>query len=366
MRKRALLLTLLITACTGQTATSEPAISGGSPTSAERAGGATAVPTQDLSPTKVGFTCQLPTVEISTDGGTYIYRPGFVSFPSATFALDPSGGLVWESARQDYATMSTPTLHGLPQGGPPFFDAALRRWVPATAAQSNPGGTAYAYVNATIGQNLSVHVVDAVTGTERVFPTGTNFGLGVADFAPEGIYLVQGSAIGGPGTAVYLMNPVTGAIKPLNPTLGVMGVRGGYAWIAATGPAQPGVEVLSVVGIKRLDLATGVTTEWFETPNSNVVLWGFDSHGLPVVEVDVNAMSYGRGEFFLLQQPQKPVLISEGGIELSGPQGDGDRLWFGTAQGIWLFTPTTGLERVFPYEGNSQLHESIAPVGFCR
>lgn len=366
MRKRALLLTLFLAACTGQTVTSEPSISGGSHSSAARAQGTTGTPTPNVSLTQVGFTCRLPTVEVSTDAGNYIYRSGFISFPSATYAPDPSGGLVWESARQDYATTSTPTLHGWPQGGPPFFDAALHRWVPATAAQSNPGGTAYAFVEAPVGQKISVHVVDAATGAERVFPTGSDYGLGVADFGPAGIYLVQGSAIGGPGTAVYLMNPMTGAIKPFNSTFGVLGVRGGYAWIAVNGAARLGAEVPPVVGVKRLDLATGVTTDWFEIPNSSLTLRGFDSHGLPVVEVDINAMSYGQGEFWLLQQPQKPELISEGGIELSGPQGDGDRLWFGSAEGIWLFTPTTGLERVFTYAGNAQLNESIAPVGFCR
>jgi len=46
-------------------------------------------------------------------------------------------------------------------------------------------------------------------------------------------------------------------------------------------------------------------------------------------------------------------------------QVDRDRLWFGTASGIYLYRPGAGLQRVFAYDADPATSDRIEPAGFC-
>ena len=58
---------------------------------------------------------------------------------------------------------------------------------------------------------------------------------------------------------------------------------------------------------------------------------------------------------------------SPGVLWLTEPQADGDRLWFGSSLGLYLYTPARGLQKVLglpaPLPG---VDVTIAPAGFCR
>jgi hypothetical protein len=56
-----------------------------------------------------------------------------------------------------------------------------------------------------------------------------------------------------------------------------------------------------------------------------------------------------------------------GGVALSAPQADGDRLWFGSDRGIYLYTADGSLQKVFALSASQAGSiTSIAPAGLCR
>jgi hypothetical protein len=46
-------------------------------------------------------------------------------------------------------------------------------------------------------------------------------------------------------------------------------------------------------------------------------------------------------------------------------QGDRDRLWFGNARGIYLYTSAGGFQKVFAYNADPATSDRIEPAGFC-
>lgn len=72
---------------------------------------------------------------------------------------------------------------------------------------------------------------------------------------------------------------------------------------------------------------------------------------------DFNATT---GIVLLLGSPgDSGTQISSGAVPLSAMQTDAGRIWFGSAHGIYLWTPVGGLQSVFPYG------QSIMPAGHC-
>jgi hypothetical protein len=330
----------------------------------------------DLPLSRLDFTCRLPIIEEIRGGVGVSYMGGFVNFPAVTFTPAADSVIHSRNAVGDFTTDATPTLFGLPQLGHPTFDLAQRRWLPAASSQTTPDGAFYAY--ATIGPSTDVpatiHLVDVGRGVEKLFEfpvpsIGAPADIEVADIDSAGVYLVEGQFEQYPA-GVWMLDPASGASRPLAQVTGVMAVRKGYAWVGRDDPRDPTppsvpASVRLYDSIARVDLATGAETTWFYRPGAAVTLQGFDAQGAPVVEVVSSPFLHGgSAETRIVATPGTPgSLVLPGGLGLSAPQADGDRLWFGGTGGIYLYTPQAGLRKVFDHGPQFSL---IMPAGTCR
>lgn len=321
----------------------------------------------DLPVTTVDFACRLPVVTSISQGSTTgpTYQGGFISFPAAKLEEDPAGTM--HSNEVDVTTAATPVLHG--NGFVPFYDRAKSRWVPAPASQALADGSAYAYTtwNPHTGV-FTAHVVDVTSGNARSFDLSLPWNPYVADFRAEGVYLLSGSALGGPGEGAWLLDPRTGTVKQLRQVYHAWEARDGYAWAANFDPRDKTVwapsELAPANSLVRIDLATGAQTIWYYQAGSYPWFVGLDSYDRPVVMVGGSA---GSNEIRLIDQPGSSGQIVYSGNfgELNYVQGDHDRLWFGNARGIYLYRPGRGFQKVFAYNADPATSDRIEPAGFC-
>jgi hypothetical protein len=296
---------------------------------------------------------------------------GFINFPSAAYSADPLGVIRRPSGQNLFSTVATPTLNGsvlfgLPFSGVPFYDAAVRRWVPANVGQSSSDGLHYAYTTAD-AQGLQIHIVDVRSAADKTYQTDLPTWNFVADY-DSGIVYLTGTAIGGPGIGIWAFNPATGTSRQLSTAFGVLAIRGGYAWIGRFDPRdqtpQGYSELPSINTIVRIALASGAETVWYYHPGQYLDVTGFDARGAPVITVPYDQQPNDAAEFRLVERPgTSGRVISQGGIRLGPPQGDRDRLWFGGPNGIYFYSSTRGLIKVFNFNGNDNLN--IYPVGYC-
>jgi hypothetical protein len=243
--------------------------------------------------------------------------------------------------------------------------------VPAPACQALADGSAYAYTSNDSSTDLMVHVVSVRSGNSRSFKVPAMNRPLVADYGPAGVYIVAGSAMGGPGEGVWLLNPLTGSTKLLRQVQAVWEVRDGYAWVArfdtrdkTVWPPGEGTNANSLV---RVDLATGAETVWFYRAGTYPWLLGLDSLGRPVVQAAQVGVTAGLNDLLILDHPGSPgQLVTSSNPGVDYVQGDGDRLWFGGAYGIYLYRPDRGFQKVFAYDGKQGSGNYAEPAGFCR
>jgi len=111
----------------------------------------------------------------------------------------------------------------------------------------------------------------------------------------------------------------------------------------------------------QVNMTTGAETTWIYRPGEAVSLIGLDNSRHPVVSVSHGPVfNPSTGTVFLLGSPgDGGIQISSGAVPLSAMQADVGRIWFGSAQGIYLWTPVGGLQLSFPYR------QPITPAGHC-
>jgi hypothetical protein len=369
MRRWFAVLALLVSACTP---VASPIASSSPTASATPVAVTTPVP-DDVPLAKVDFSCRLPVLR--TQGTSY--QGGFVTFPAATFAFDPKGGIHGDQ-NGDFSTDATPVLHGagVTLAGVAFYDLAQRRWVPAGPPQSTPDGSQYAYAtwDPANPSTSRVHIVNVARGTEKAFdvaldPNQDAMGFTVGDFDAAGVYLAADRIEQLP-SGVWLMAPATGAIRRVAQVETAYAIHGGYAWLAGIDPRDPSPPQLRRSGtasdsIVRVNLANGERTTWFYRPGMQVRLIGFDSVGSPIANVS-DPTSNDLSETWLTGGPSgQDVLVHAGSLDLEQPQGDGDRIWFGSYWGIYLFTAARGLQKVAAF-ADLKFAETVLPSGFCR
>jgi hypothetical protein len=341
------------------------------PASSARASASAPVPTPqalaDLPVTTVDFACRLPVVTGIGGGDSVTFQGGFITFPAGKFTPDATGRMQTNSTDWDLVTSATPVLHG--SGGSPFYDRAQSRWVPGPASQALADGSAYAYVSRKPYTDVTnVNVVDVASGNVRTFRLSTPQYPFVADYGAAGVYLVSGSAIGGPGQGVWLMNPGTGAVRKLRDVAWIWAVRDGYAWAGRFDSRDktvwPPMEIAPLNSLVRIDLATGAETVWFYREGTYPWFIGLDSRGRPVVSMAPNAVNEVR---LIDASGSAGQLVYSGNFSFGGHQiqGDGERLWFGSDRGLYVFQPNRGLQRVFAYDARPAEFGSIQPAGFC-
>jgi hypothetical protein len=334
-------------------------------------------PASDFPLSTVDLTCRLPVVTFSQAGADSTYAGGFITFPTAQYRADPNGVIRLRVGPGDLATDAAPVLYGSNQTGTPTYDLARRRWLPVGSGQEAPDGSSYAYSvpGATGADPTSVHVVTIATGADRVVssnppPSGAAVGWALADFDGTHAYLVGQQIDQFPG-GLWRLDTLTGAVNQLSQARGVLLVRGGNAWAGVVNPADPSPphpgKGQGFDSIVQIDLTTGAQTTWIYRPGSMVYLVGVDQGGHPVVSVAPGPdFDVSHQPLLVLDRPQDSgTLVSTAGQNLLLMQPDVDRIWFGNEHGIYLWTPTRGLLKVFGFQGDASLSQWIAPAGRC-
>jgi hypothetical protein len=151
-----------------------------------------------------------------------------------------------------------------------------------------------------------------------------------------------------------------------------MWVQSGYAWLGSHDPRDPSPPVYARGGeffdsITRLDLATGTATEWYYAPGEVVVIRGFDQDGRPVIGPD-STLGGPRETFRLIKSPGDTGTTIYSGplLDLSGPYADVNGLWFSSYRGVYLWTASDGLRKVFAFNSNTHTSLTLYLAGSCR
>ena len=252
---------------------------------------------------------------------------GFLDLSNGHFASDPAAG------SQDWVTYSWPA----------------HRWLPVRYNQVAPDQMRYAYVGDTGSQfppqsQGNLHVVDVAAGTDRIVLKGGPWtsqasGVwGIIRYSPDGIYLQKEAAASEGNWGVWLVDPLTGAMRQIVPdSIRNTSFGSGAAW---TGNST---DVLSSSGVYRIDPSTGDRVLWFRKPNPWLWYAGSDASGKPLIQWIQQAPA--PSELWILAGP------SQGSLLYSGPQEaipfpgsyavDSHGVWSGSAStrgAFWLLT----------------------------
>ena len=272
-------------------------------------------------PLLANFECRLPArIALGT-------IPGFLDLNNGHFASDPAAG------SQDWVTYSWPA----------------HRWLPVRYNQVAPDQMRYAYVGDTGSQfppqsQGNLHVVDVAAGTDRIVLKGGPWtsqasGVwGIIRYSPDGIYLQKEAAASEGNWGVWLVDPLTGAMRQIVPdSIRNTSFGSGAAW---TGNST---DVLSSSGVYRIDPSTGDRVLWFSKPNPWLWYAGSDASGKPLIQWIQQAPA--PSELWILEGP------SQGSLLYSGPQEaipfpgsyavDSHGVWSGSAStrgAFWLLT----------------------------
>jgi hypothetical protein len=276
----------------------------------------------------VGFSCRLPIVTSIGQTPT----AGFVNFSNGSFAADPGGRITSKSS-------------GL------AYDRGYNRWLPVEWRLVSDDGNHYVYVtysdtSPSPGAYSSIHVVNAATGADRVVSRSGQYV--VNDYVGSGVYL--SAWVGGhdgPGPEIgWVLDPTTGGVHAL-----AGGQKYGYSvgsgagWRTDYNPADPTVHqgMTGPNRLTRVDLASGTEATWFYQQGADwVQVLGFDTAGHPIV-------SSGTGQlitvFSLTDATHRSQLFSTSAF-LGWATADSHGIWFSDGSSTYLYTPSSGLQRV--------------------
>lgn len=265
---------------------------------------------------------------------------GFVTFPGAIFAADPS------------SNVQSAFGYGL------MFDRAFSRWLPVPRSWVSPDGTRYVYWDPRAGSLEAVSLNSSGLTALGPKPGGAASAARVSsalwqpvEALEAGVYAI---AAGPPSPGLWLF-PWSGS--------GEQQVIGTGFWHAIGGSAAYGTASQSVPQgaentILRLTLAGGSPVEWFSRPGLQSRVVGFDVAGNAVVE----AGSPGATEVWLVTGPRagtKLLTIPQPQPGQSGGQsraalmsvvGDANGIWLATTDGLYFAGPT-GTEKASSVTG---------------
>jgi hypothetical protein len=287
--------------------------------------------TVDLRLSVLAFSCKLPISAVGAQGA-------FISLPQGDVSFDARAAGVY------------------------YYDRAYSRWLPVPRAAVAPNGVHYATAEMGESGAFTVHVVDVATGKDTAFhesasATGIDFAPAVLDYTSEGIYIVQ--AFEHQLAGLWLVNPVTGAVRQVSSSLTPVAMDHGFVWTEALNPADPDpVNTASSAGIlpnevDRIDLSTGSSVQWMYMPGTGLSIVGFDTAGVPLIVasgwgVDLNAQLYIAPKAGTQTKVFKGELVQS----LGGGIADSHGVWLGSTQGIYLYSAADGLEKVSDQPGS--------------
>lgn len=341
MRWAGLVLIVLVGACS---APATPHAHAPSPAAAVSPAPITPAPAAPASPTwtlglgatavsTVNFSCRLPVFVDSgtTQGGV------FIDFPSGAVTADPSAHLSLPAAGRE--------LVDYQEGY--YYDHAYSRWLPVPRKNVSPDGSHYSYIDraAAGSPNPSpgalLHVVDLKTGIDRSFDSWQYV---ILDYAAEGIYLTTSYV----GYGLWLMNPANGAITQEANPWDVQGTSGhGIFWIGAVNPNDPNPgNGLRPDQVDRLSLVDGSRVAWYYRPGYSVHFVTQDVEGHPIITM---VPVFGADELMLMEAPGVGRTIWTGGNRIpaiGSPIADSHGIWFGSPDGIFLYSVADGMRKV--------------------
>ena len=319
---------------------------------------ATATPTATLPLVPLGFSCRLPIFRPFSGSANPPPVVGFWSLPDGGLSFAPVPAYPKQGGGGDK-----------PYGF--YYDRAFSRWLPAPRTAVSPDGKHYAYMlrgEALVADKDVLHIVDVATSRDHSYPAvpagSTPERYTVLDYASEGIYL--GLAYEGPIWGLSMMDPNTGVIRKVADLGYLYAIDGSAVWLGSVNPADPNPQLglgVQPDSIDRFDLVTGVRTTWLYLPGMAVWVVAEDLAGHPIVEAGSSVS--GDAELLLLTGPgtAQPILkgvaaqlgVPSPSTGFGGPIADGHGVWFGSANGIYLYSSTGGFQKVSDlgfYPGN--------------
>jgi hypothetical protein len=237
--------------------------------------------------------------------------------------------------------------------------AGAGAWLPVPMQAVSPDQRSYVVARApqfsATPPTTTLYLVDVATKAERLLfkPADGQMALVLA-FTSSGIYVETGSSTGPGSFDLLLIDPNTGAQRPVphprapgGPIQEVFtAVSGEFAWgmLVDSSKSQPSFQLV------RLNLTDGSVVDWYDAPGSFVIA-GFDSNGHPIVGVLGGLTPLPGASLFLISAARHAVPLQvQGGMYAIGRGAaviDGHGTWFGSSDGsIWLYSATKGLTKV--------------------
>jgi hypothetical protein len=188
-----------------------------------------------------------------------------------------------------------------------------------------------------------------------------------------------------------VLDPATGSLRPLpfaaplfpsaSGGSGAGYLRSGNAvWITAYDTTS------NRSLVDRYDLATGVTTRWFDGSrdgHGDVQVVGADSQGDPIIQLSTTDLFHtnpanraGIGvQTMLLSAPHAATVLNGGRVGDAGVAGDlsplsvtdGGLVWLAADDGaIWLYRPASGLSEIAKVSTSTSGAPGVSVSGPCR
>jgi len=321
---------------TTSTPASAPRLESPSPTSQSQSPSPIAL----LAVTDPGFSCRLP---VDATLGESPLKGGWVTVPRGSFLQDASSGLVNVTGQQwSYQTTAQPVLKGTDGLG---YDAPRSRWVPAVPEVFSADGSIYAWTERDATANR-LHVTTVADGSDRTWSVNSAQQGGPI---PVPLALTDGSVLltyGWEGTfGVWRLDLSSGSLTKLSGEPAPRGYGAGAVWVGALRGSTPVGAEQSDDTLARLDLSTGVVTDWFHRDATLVRYLGVDVSGSPWVDTAIytppQTWSYG---IWRVRGPGQADAILAG-QEIDRIISDSHGTWFGNTSGVYLFAGGN-LERV--------------------
>ena len=291
--------------------------------------------------------------EVGVDQGGYRGLLGTIALPAGTITVDPNHHIIGSAGPNGsviWATDTSPQLYG---NGGASFSKTLNGWMPVSTELVAPDGLHYAYehVDGTLRLGDSTGQEAIVANPNKLQPSA---------YTAAGVVLVKVVDI--PSSGLWLLDPSSHAITAITPPAGNddwLEVANGVAW----GLDSPGVlGYPAPTKLLRAAVQPGAAKQVaFTAPSGDsIVLIAVDTQG--GVMIDLKGSSPG-----VMYMPAggtaSPAPLRSGvALDRLGPRhhADAHGIWFLGQTGIFLFTPSAGLQDLGP-----ALQVDVVPGGDC-
>jgi hypothetical protein len=236
---------------------------------------------------------------------------------------------------------ATPAQQQGPGYGPNFtglsYDNHYSRWLPVPATWLSPDGGHYAYTGTD-----GIYIVNVADGSQTEMGQGHTWAIvGVQN---AGVYANN------PGQPGLWLFPFSGASR----TISTAGYWQAVSSTAAYGTTTSAVPQGATNAIVRLDLSTGVVTDWFTREGKQSSVVGVDAQGNVII--NLYFLNGSGSEIWIATGPTSASAIAGRayyGFQANGTAvADSHGIWFagygstiygGSTSGVALYVPGRGL-----------------------